>query len=346
MVLSPIGWLRLLCIGLSLYVLSQVTEIYLPIILATVIAFILNPVVNYISTIPVTPRGHYIPRAVVTIVVMLASIILFGAIVTFIFLPFMREFTKFLENLPFLFEQIQSLTLVIQDRSATLALEIPQNIQTVIEKAVTSAATYTLEFIRHGVLAILGWATRIIELVVVPVLVYYFLKDGKSMKQGTIGLFTPNYQQKVKNILEETGTVIGAYIQGQVFISILMGTLVFSGLYFMNIDYPLVLGLLAALTETIPIVGPIVGAIPAIILAYLMSPDIAVKVVIFYIVLHQLENHVIVPNIMGHTIALHPVVVIISLLIASQLFGIVGMMLAVPVAAILRVLVRQLGIVG
>jgi len=100
------------------------------------------------------------------------------------------------------------------------------------------------------------------------------------------------------------------------------------------------------LTETIPIVGPIIGAVPAVLLAYLISPALALKVTVFYIVVHQLDSHVIVPNIMGHTIALHPVVVIISVLVAAQLFGIIGMILAVPVAALLRIFIRHLQIVG
>jgi predicted PurR-regulated permease PerM len=100
--------------------------------------------------------------------------------------------------------------------------------------------------------------------------------------------------------------------------------------------------LLAALTETIPIIGPIIGAVPAILLAYLVSPALALKVLIFFLVIHQLENHIIVPKIMGHNIALHPVVIIISLLIGGQLMGIIGMMLAVPIAAILKVVLKHL----
>jgi len=138
--------------------------------------------------------------------------------------------------------------------------------------------------------------------------------------------------------------VISAYIRGQVIISIIIGIFVFSGMYLLGVDYPLVLGLLAACTESIPIIGPIIGSVPAIMLAYLISPTLAFKVIIFYILVQFLENQIVVPNIMGHTIDLHPVAIIISLLIGSQLWGIIGMMLAVPVAALLRVLIKQLWI--
>ncbi len=149
---------------------------------------------------------------------------------------------------------------------------------------------------------------------------------------------------KVRKLIEEMGVVISGYIRGQVFISMIIGIFVFSGMYMLGIDYPLVLGILAACTESIPIIGPIFGSIPAILLAYLISPTLAFKVIIFYIIVQLIENQIVVPNIMGHTIDLHPVVVIISLLIGGQLWGIIGMMLAVPIAALLRVLIRQLWI--
>jgi predicted PurR-regulated permease PerM len=110
----------------------------------------------------------------------------------------------------------------------------------------------------------------------------------------------------------------------------------------LDVDYPLVLGLIAALTEAIPVVGPIIGAIPALLLAFLGSPTLALKVLAFYIVIHQLENNVLVPSIMKHTLELHPVAVIISLLIGAHLSGVIGMIVAVPVAAILKVLYKHL----
>ena len=155
-------------------------------------------------------------------------------------------------------------------------------------------------------------------------------------------MFAVESRERTRNVIEEMALVISGYIRGQVLISIVIGVIVFCGMYLLEIDYPLVLGLLAACTETIPIIGPIVGSVPAIMLAYLVAPALACKVIVFYIIVHQLENHIVVPNIMGHTIALHPVVVIISLLIGGQLLGIIGMMMAVPATAILRVIVRQL----
>ncbi len=333
------SWFRVIILLSVSYVLFTVTSIYLPIIVSVIVAFILNPLVNYFSTLHFFSGKFQIGRSIAVLMAFLCTIVVFAAIGTFVLLPFIHEFDKFIVNLPALIIKIQDISTVIEYRASLL--EIPVNVNAVIQQTVASVATFFADLAKRILQIIFGFATSIVQLVVVPVLTYYFLKDWLILKEKIVILFAVTSRMRVRNVIEEMAVVISGYIRGQVLISLVMGGIVFSGMYLLGIDYPLVLGLLAACTETIPIIGPIVGSIPAIMLAYLISPALAVKVIIFYIVIHQLENHIIVPNIMRHTIDLHPVIVIISLLIAGQLLGIVGMMMAVPTAALLRVLIRQ-----
>lgn len=331
------GWVKLIVIGIALYLLSKVTSVFLPIILAVVLAFVLNPLVNFFCR----PFGKYrLPRPVAVLLSFIFTIGIFTALGTFILIPLVSEFNKFLANLPALVQKMENLSVVI-GQSTSIAY-LPQNIQSLVDQILSIAASFFMDLAGKVVNGIFSFATQIIELVVVPVLVYYFLTDWLVLKEGVVSIFPNNVQSKAAVIIQEMGRVISSYIRGQVVISLIIGAIVAVGMYFLGVDYPLVLGLIATLTETIPIVGPIIGSMPAIFLAYLVSPILAVKTAVFYIVIHQLENHIIVPNIMGHTIALHPVVIIISLLIGGQLLGIVGMILAVPVAALLRVLFKYL----
>jgi predicted PurR-regulated permease PerM len=343
MALSRTSLLRGLLVIACFYIFYQASEIFLPVILAMVIAFILNPFVNWLIRTLSTSRRKF-PRSAASLLTMVVSFLLFAGIISFVFLPFVTEFNKFVQNLPSIIAQLQTLSLAIGER--TSSLDLPNNIRSILDQGLSSAASFSLDFVKRMIWAAFSVASRVIELVVIPVLVYYFLKDGEVMQQAVINLFTVNYRGLARTILQEMAVTISAYIHGQVLISVIMSAMVFSGLYLMDVDYPLVIALLAFLTETIPIIGPIIGAVPALLLAYLISPELALKVTIFYIIVHQLDSHVIVPNIMGHTIALHPVVVIISVLVAGQMFGIVGMILAVPVAALLRICIRHLQIVG
>lgn len=335
-------WLKIGAVLAAFYLLSQVTPIYLPIILAVILSFILAPSVERLCGLRLWPSAHHLPRGLAVALTILAAAVLFAATVSFIFSPFVREFNNFVFNLPVLIERIQMITGALGQKAQ--ALELPANVQTVVDRMLAGAASYAVQVGQRALVSTVNFASKIVELVVVPVMTYYFLKDWRRLKESALTVLPPVNRSKATAIIEEMATVMSGYIHGQVLISIIMGLLVFSGMYFLDVDYPLVLGLLAALTETIPIIGPIIGAAPAVFLAYLGSPALAIKVAVFFLIIHQLENHVIVPKVMGRSIDLHPVSVIISLLIGGQLMGIVGMMLAVPAAALLKVLYKHLWI--
>ena len=334
------SWLKAIVLLLIGYISLTVTSIYLPIIVSIVLAFILNPLVNYFCHLRYWPTGFEIGRGFAVLMAFGCGMIIFLIMGTFVILPFMHEFDKFIVDLPAMIVQIQEISINLGHRASLL--EMPANINNLIEQAIASAASFSADFVRRVLQIILGFASSIVQLVVVPVLTYYFLKDGLVLKEKIIIMFAVDSRSRARQVIEDMANVISGYIRGQVLISVVIGVIVFSGMYILEIDYPLVLGLLAACTETIPIIGPIVGSIPAIMLAFLISPALAVKVILFYIIVHQIENHIVVPNIMGHTIAVHPVVVIISLLVGAQLFGIIGMMVAVPIAALLRIVIKQL----
>ena len=340
MSMSQINWFRIIVVLGAAYLLNKITSIYLPVITAIILAFILNPIVNYFCKLRIWPIKRRTPRGLAVLMAFLCAALLLLIVGTFVFLPFINEFDKFVANLPAIIAKIQRISIVIHERINTA--DLPGNLSTLVEQVVSSAANFSVDLATKIVNAIFRFASKLIEIVVVPVLTYYFLRDWHILIENFLTIFPRDRQPKIRTIVEEMARVISGYIRGQFWISVAVGLMVFSGMYLLGVEYPLVLGLLATLTETIPIIGPIVGAAPAILLAYLGSPALAVKVLLFFLIVHQLENHIIVPNIMGHTIDLHPSVIIIVLLIGSQLLGIVGMILAVPVAALLKVLIRNL----
>ncbi|MDD4599793.1 MAG: AI-2E family transporter [Negativicutes bacterium] len=338
MVKSQINWIKVAILGIAFYIASLVSAIYIPIIIAIVLAFILNPLVDLLCKIRI--KSFIMPRGLAILLSFLFAGVCLTIIATFVFMPFVHEFEKFVANLPYLIQKIQQITIAIEARASEVTL--PANLSSLVQQTVSSAASFSVGLVRKIVNSIFDLASRIIEMVVVPVLAYYFMKDWKYLKESFVSIFSVDKRNEIHTIIDEMAAVISGYIRGQFWISILIGLTVFCGMYSLEVEYPLVLGLLATLTETIPIVGPIIGAIPAILLAFLTSPALAVKVLLFFIIVHQIENHIIVPNVMGHTIDLHPATIIIVLLIGGQLYGIMGMLLAVPVAALLKVICRYL----
>jgi predicted PurR-regulated permease PerM len=337
-------WLRAIIVGMIVWLLTKVTSIYLPVILALILSFLLNSVVDCFVSLPKRWGKRQMPRSIAVLLSFVVAIFAIVLAALFIVFPFIQEFDKFVIDLPGLVRRIQFLLVVIEQQAT--AMELPDNVRDLLNQGIANMASFSVEMAKRILNAVFGFASQAVELVVVPVLTYYLLKDWRSLQSGLINAFSVQYRQQLQNVTNEMGNVISGYIRGQIVISIIMGILVFSGMYLLGVDYPLVLGLLATLTETIPIVGPIIGAIPAILLAYIAAPALAVKVIIFYILIQQIENHLIVPNIMGHTIDLHPILVVVSLLIGGHIYGVVGMMLAVPVTALLRVIIRHLWYYG
>jgi predicted PurR-regulated permease PerM len=146
----------------------------------------------------------------------------------------------------------------------------------------------------------------------------------------------------VELIWNDVEQTLGAYVRGQVILMAIIGIISFLGLWALSIPYALALGAIAGLMEVIPVLGPILGAIPAIMVAFTISPALALIVALFYLVVQQLEGNVLVPKVMQDNVGLNPLLVILTLTAGAALYGIVGAIVAIPLAGALQVFVKRL----
>src|SRR3989338_7006131 len=161
-----------------------------------------------------------------------------------------------------------------------------------------------------------------------------------SVMGGGIGSFIRSvvpreYEASVLNVWRRSEIKVGRWLQGQLLLALIVGLAVYVVLSFLGVKFALLLGILAMVLELVPNVGPVLAAVPAVILAFTQSPTLGLWVVLAYLIIQQLENHILVPVVLGRTVGLNPVVVILALLIGFKLAGILGMVLSVPVAAII-----------
>ncbi|MEX1063933.1 MAG: AI-2E family transporter [Candidatus Paceibacterota bacterium] len=167
------------------------------------------------------------------------------------------------------------------------------------------------------------------------IIISFYLAVQKQGISGFIKSILPaKYEDYVIGLWKRAEDKVGRWLQGQLLLALVVGLIVFVGLSFMGIKYALVLGIIAMVLELIPVVGPVIAAIPALILAFSQSPTLGIWVLVFYTAVQQLENHVLTPLILGKTVGLNPVAVIIALLIGGKVAGILGIILAVPAAVI------------
>jgi len=175
----------------------------------------------------------------------------------------------------------------------------------------------------------------------VLVISFYLMLQREMLKKQLIALWPKKYQDQALKTIAQIESKIGWWLQGQLVLSFTIGFFTWIGLTILGLPFALPLGLLAGILEIVPTIGPIISAIPAIIVALTISPGLALSVVIFYILLQALENHILVPKIMQKAVGLNPIVVIIGVLIGSKFLGILGALLAVPLIAMTFILVKS-----
>lgn len=222
--------------------------------------------------------------------------------------------------------------------------DVKQNIQTgfkVLESGqFSNAATALFTTLKDFFGGIVG-------LIVVLVMAYYMVVQDKEARNAFQNFVPPEYQTLIAAILKHVEEQIGKWLQGQLALCFIIGVMYYIGLSIIGLDAALVLALFGGFTEFIPYLGPILGAIPVLIIALSHSPFMAMLALIVIIVIQQLEGHIIVPKVMQKAVGLNPLVSIIALIVGANLFGIIGALLSIPVAtavsAALSELYRQRG---
>jgi len=187
---------------------------------------------------------------------------------------------------------------------------------------------------------IISLTNSIFTLILAIVLNFYFLIDMENIERWFISIIPENIKDKTLNALKEINSSFKSFLKAQLILCLFVGLADGLGAWILGVNYPLILGIIAGFTEIIPYLGPFIGAIPAIIVALTISPWKALEVSIWYLVVQQLEAHFVVPNVMGKTMGLHPLTVIFSLLVFGKLLGFWGVILAVPIAAMIKIILK------
>lgn len=173
------------------------------------------------------------------------------------------------------------------------------------------------------------------------VLTFYLLLERDRLEDRIAVLFIGR-ETRVRNLIHHIQEKLGAWLRGQLLLSIIIGVFSYIGLFLLNIPYALPLALFAGIMEVVPVMGPIISAIPAMLIALTISPILSLGVAAMFFVIQQLENHLIVPQVMRRAVGLNPLVVILAIAIGSRLLGFAGALLAVPIAVVLQILVTDI----
>ncbi len=309
---------------------DSLVVIYISVLLA--IGF--GPVVHAIEH-QTTARGRLrrrVPRWFAILIIYIAIIIVFTFVGLLVIPPLITQARELWIRLPDLLDRGQDFLM----RRGLLHERIT------LEEAVRRAPGSPGDAMGTVAMAVTSVVEAIFALVTILILTFYLLIESDSLFAGFARLFHRGNRHRVEDVAGKISRKVSAWLNGQLILAGTIGVSAAVGLYFLNVPYFYVLALVAAIGEIIPVVGPILSAIPAVSVGFAVSPQTGFFVLVFWFVQQQLENHLLVPKVMERQVGVSAVTVIVALLIGGSMLGILGAILAVPTAAIVQVVVVEI----
>ncbi len=313
--------LKVIGIILGIWLLYAIREVVVIFFIVLVIVAAFGPLVDRMS--------KYIPRVLALIIL---TLLFFGFLTAIGFLI-----------VPPVIEQLQQLAI-----NAPLYIErfgpLYQNLQNYVLRYQETLLNFTPNFgnLTGGIYSTtIGFISGIVAVFTILVLSFYMLLEQASIKGFLHQTIPMEHKEKIFEVFRKIGNKMGSWLRGQFLLMLLIGVLDGIVLAILGVPYALTLAVWGGLTEVIPYVGPWLGMIPAVIIAFTISPIKGLLVLLSYIAVQQLEAQFFAPKIMGKAVGLSPVIIILSLLAGAKLMGILGIIIAVPVAAALAVIAQE-----
>ncbi|MGD6817354.1 AI-2E family transporter [Metabacillus sp. 84] len=312
-------------------IVSFTTTLFFPMLIAGVLFFIFSPIVRFLER-------NRVPRTLAILIIYLIFIGLIVMLGAFAGPLLSKQITDLINNIP---NYITELTQFIQNlsQSSWFTWIMTQDYVSIekIEQSLTEFSTKIPQNLTSSAYAVLGVVTNItLTIITVPFILFFMLKDGHRFPVQAVRVLPNTYRHEGIKIFHDLYETLAAYIQGQLIVSIFVGTGCFIGFSIIGLDYALILGLVVSISNIIPYLGPFLGAAPAVVIGLLDSPTKGLLAALVVLVVQQIDGNLLSPLIIGKRINTHPLTIILLLIGAGSFGGVIGMILAVPTYAVLK----------
>ncbi len=330
-ILKPFIWFA--GIVILLYLFYLISEVLIILAFSILLAFILEPFVSMLEK-----KG--IDRLPSTILVFASIMVLFYLLISYLvpnLILQMKQFTSTLQVIS-LHEQILSIEKVIYQYLPFFTLgELSKRFE---------------EFIRSGIInsidklysVLTSIISIVILVVIIPFITFFLLKDSKIILHGILQVLPNNYFEMSYWIIKKVTIQLGRFVRGWIFDAAFVGIACGFGYYILGIKNALPLGLISGLGHLVPYFGPIIGGIPAIIISIIQYGNFSQVpfIVLMILIVYVIDNGFVQPYVFSKSVDMHPIIIILLILIGSQLFGVIGMLLAVPFASVVRTAAKEI----
>jgi len=322
----------------TLLFLHYLGDVLIPFLVAALLAYMTNPIANMFVKIKLSRT--------ISVIFVFIILILLVAILLLIFIPlFEQQISVLIAKIPKLINGLQTTVIPWLNQKLHFTSNIDlsdfsKNFSGHWQQA-GSAAKSMIKIISNSGLALVAWVAN---LLLIPVVLFYLLRDWPKIIDGFQHLLPRPIEPTVTTLTKQCNDVLGAFLRGQLMVMIALGILYSVGLTIVGLDTALVIGMISGFVSIVPYLGFIVGIVSAGIAAFLQFHDIwhVVGIILVFIVAQSIEGSILTPTLVGDKVGVHPVLVIFAVLAGGKLFGFVGVLLAIPVTAVLMVLLRYI----
>jgi predicted PurR-regulated permease PerM len=314
----------------------KLKQIISPFVLAVIIAYLIYPLV-------IKLEKRKIPRMACILIIYFAFSILVVTLTIFL-VPEIANNTKDLINtLPGMVDGYQRLFngILTSIRSSNWPPEVKNVMYNEIHNGISIAQSYVMSSLKKSLLIMAEVVTTFLDVILAMLIAYYFIKDAEVFRKSILSLIPKKFRNGIINTGRDINVILLSFIQGQLITALIVGVMESIGLVFVGIKYPIVLGILGGIANIIPYFGPFIGAIPAIAVALIESPIKALWTALVFIIVQQIDNTFISPKIIEGRLGLHPVTTILAVLVGGEFYGIIGMLVSVPLTAIVKVIIKR-----
>lgn len=308
-----------------------IEEVTLPFLAGLIIAYLLHPIVASLEK-------RRVPRLAALLLIYMGFVLLVVVAVMNAIPIFTKQMVELSDDLPRLTTWYETW---MQEWEAHKYF-LPDSIQHGVDRAIIQSQekmTHDISSFVDGAKKTLG---KVLGYAVIPFIAFYLLKDMKQIHRGLILWVPRKFRRQTQVAMRDINDSLGKYIHGQMVVSLIVGVLIYIGYWAIKMPYPFVLACFVALTNIIPFIGPLIGAVPALLIALTISTKQVLLVLGINLAIQIIEGNIISPNIMGKTLHLHPLTIIFALLAGEAIAGVIGMILAVPVLAVLKVIIQRI----
>jgi predicted PurR-regulated permease PerM len=326
-------WMIVLA-GIIVWCAFLVRDVLLIIYVSGLLAIGFSPIIRLIERQKVLPIGtRRLPRWLAILVLYLTIIGTLTGVGFMVVPPLIEQSQQLVKALPEMFNRVQDFLIAKGLLSEHLSW------QEAVAKAPSGGSGEAVGTVLGAVAGVVG---GLVGLLTILILTFYILVDADDLRDTMLRLFAPRERARVAAASRDITVKVSAWLGGQLLLGGIIGATSAIGLWLLGIPFFYVLALISGIGELIPVVGPILAAIPAVAVAATVSLNKVLLVVVFFIIQQQFENHVLVPKVMERQVGVSAVTVIVALLIGGKLLGIIGAILAVPSAAILQVVLAEI----